>query len=306
MTSKDPNPRFGLALYAQYMLDRTFRRVLQPTSRCSTTNRQQRATYFQSMSRHQVSGRPSLAGEGRPASAPSGPPTRLLSNSRPTSIPPGPGCSNRSSTEHHSDMSRDSAGATSLDLTDLLRRSEPSVVKTRNGSVLSRGFILKTDHYPSGACSRVAFWLYFYLNLHVLGRALDLDLNVHGAPNFRAPRQGDLNVFGAAQPRTQGLRAILSILRCRPSISNPAHVVWFSTREEPIGMSLSFLPLSENCTSLRESLLPSLAQIRVNFLVYLVQFTSPVVLLCCETRLNRDVLYLYLTEPRIWKQSKID
>uniref|UniRef100_A0A8H7Y3N0 Inositol hexakisphosphate-domain-containing protein n=1 Tax=Psilocybe cubensis TaxID=181762 RepID=A0A8H7Y3N0_PSICU len=66
------------------------------------------------------------------------------------------------------------------------------------------------------------------------GRALDLDLNVHGAPNFRAPRHGDLNVFGAAQPRTQGLRAILSILRCRPNTPNPAHVVWFSTREEPI------------------------------------------------------------------------
>ncbi|KAF8199666.1 inositol hexakisphosphate-domain-containing protein [Pholiota molesta] len=103
----------------------------------------------------------------------------------------------------------------SLDLIDLLERSEPSVVKTRTGSVLSRGFILKTDHYPTG-------------------RALDLDLNVHGAPNFRAPRQGDLNVFGAAQPRTQGLRAILSVLRCRPNTVNPSHVVWFSTREEPI------------------------------------------------------------------------
>lgn len=32
-----------------------------------------------------------------------------------------------------------------------LQRSGPSVVKTRSGSVLSRGFILKTDHYPSGA-----------------------------------------------------------------------------------------------------------------------------------------------------------
>lgn len=66
------------------------------------------------------------------------------------------------------------------------------------------------------------------------GRALDLDLNVHGAPNFRAPRIGGLNVFGAAQPRTQGLRAILSILGCRPNTPNPSHVVWFSTREEPI------------------------------------------------------------------------
>ncbi|KAH7925850.1 hypothetical protein BV22DRAFT_1033556 [Leucogyrophana mollusca] len=103
----------------------------------------------------------------------------------------------------------------SLDLMANLKRSEPSIVKTRTGSVLSRGFILKTDYYPSG-------------------RALDLDLNVHGAPNFRAPRQGNLNVFGVAQPRTQGLRAILSVLRCRPGTSNPSHVIWFSTREEPI------------------------------------------------------------------------
>ncbi|KAF8734647.1 hypothetical protein AX14_003198 [Amanita brunnescens Koide BX004] len=102
-----------------------------------------------------------------------------------------------------------------IDFVGYLQRSESSVVKTRSGSVLTRGFILKTDHYSSG-------------------RALDLDLNVHGAPNFRAPRVGGLNVFGAAQPRTQGLRAILSILRCRPGTPNPTRVVWFSTREEPI------------------------------------------------------------------------
>lgn len=121
-----------------------------------------------------------------------------------------------------------------------------------------------------------------------IGRALDLDINVHGAPNFRAPRpQGftslsspihafptasspsyshpptptstsnlnagaptNLNVYGCAQPRTQGLRAILSILRCRPrddtglssssrssssGRQDQGHVVWFCTREEPIG-----------------------------------------------------------------------
>lgn len=102
-----------------------------------------------------------------------------------------------------------------LDLMVNLKRSEASVVKTRTGSVLSRGFILKTDYHPSG-------------------RALDIDLNVHGAPNFRAPRQGNLNVYGVAQPRTQGLRAILSVLRCRPGTPDPSHVVWFSTREEPV------------------------------------------------------------------------
>ncbi|KAJ7707320.1 inositol hexakisphosphate-domain-containing protein [Mycena rosella] len=132
-------------------------------------------------------------------------------NNRPSSIPP---------VGHHrisSDAQNPQKGqvGTSLDLMAHLQRSGPAVVKTRTGSVLSRGFILKTDHYPSG-------------------RALDLDLNVHGAPNFRAPRIGDLNVFGVAQPRTQGLRAILSVLRCRPGTPSPSHVVWFSTREEPI------------------------------------------------------------------------
>lgn len=67
---------------------------------------------------------------------------------------------------------------------------------------------------------------------------MDLDINVHGAPNFRSPRQGNLNVFGVAQPRTQGLRGILSVLRCRPNATDPTQVVWFCTREEPIGMSI--------------------------------------------------------------------
>ncbi|KAJ7285370.1 inositol hexakisphosphate-domain-containing protein, partial [Mycena rebaudengoi] len=136
-------------------------------------------------------------------------------NNRPSSIPPGALGHHRISSETSSINAQKGQTGTSLDLMPHLQRSGPSVVKTRTGSVLSRGFILKTDHYPSG-------------------RALDLDLNVHGAPNFRAPRIGDLNVFGAAQPRTQGLRAILSVLRCRPNTPNPSHVVWFSTREEPI------------------------------------------------------------------------
>lgn len=93
---------------------------------------------------------------------------------------------------------------------------EKSIVKTRTGSVLSRGMILKSDHYPSG-------------------RALQLDITLQGAPNFRAPKQGGLNVFGVAQPRLQGLKAILSVLGCRPYNDNLSRCIWFSTREEPIG-----------------------------------------------------------------------
>ncbi|KAF8340378.1 inositol hexakisphosphate-domain-containing protein [Cantharellus anzutake] len=124
------------------------------------------------------------------------------------------------------------------------------IIKARNGSVLSRGSILKTDHYPTG-------------------RALNLDVTITGAPNFRSPRVGSLNVFGVAQPRINGLKAVLSVLGCRPAYLNsslkarmpnpsgsatpllpdipspPTHspsatppncsrCVFFSTREEPV------------------------------------------------------------------------
>ncbi|CUA76059.1 Paladin [Danio rerio] [Rhizoctonia solani] len=124
-----------------------------------------------------------------------------------------------------------------LDNSPTLIRATATVVKTRSGTVLSRGCILKTDHYPTG-------------------RALDLDINLQGkqcAPNFRAPRgaAAALNVYGAAQPRVGGLRAILSILGCNPPKSSPdspsisplakasrlptkVGCVWFSTREEPV------------------------------------------------------------------------
>jgi hypothetical protein len=117
-----------------------------------------------------------------------------------------------------------------LDIVAHLHRSGAAVVKTRTGSVLSRGCILKTDNFPSG-------------------RALDLDLSVQGAPNFRAPRscQGDhaLNVYGVAQPRMQGLKAILSILKCKPGTQNPTRVVWFSTREEPVSELSLLMTISQ-------------------------------------------------------------
>lgn len=124
-----------------------------------------------------------------------------------------------------------------------LKRSEAGVVKRRDGAVLARGSILKTDHYPSGT-------------------ALDLDFHLKGAPNWRAPKEESLNVFGVAQPTLPGLRGILSVLGCRPrperKISQatgpgqngqvdheagdktsednerPGRCVWFCTREEPV------------------------------------------------------------------------
>ena len=66
-----------------------------------------------------------------------------------------------------------------LGIQDKLRRETDGVVKRRSGGVLGRGYILKTDHYPTG-------------------RAMDLDLTIQGAPNFRAPLEEGLNVFGVS------------------------------------------------------------------------------------------------------------
>ena len=83
------------------------------------------------------------------------PPSRISSvnkASRTQSIPPSRRTHVRSASESLNQLSKDSTGANPLDLMDFLQHSESSVVKTRSGSVLSRGFILKTDHYPSGVC----------------------------------------------------------------------------------------------------------------------------------------------------------
>lgn len=51
---------------------------------------------------------------------------------------------------------------------------------------------------------------------------MNLDITLTGAPNFRGPRVGSLNVFGVAQPRVNGLKAILSVLGCMPVHLNPS------------------------------------------------------------------------------------
>lgn len=56
---------------------------------------------------------------------------------------------------------------------------------------------LCADHYPTG-------------------RALHLELEITGAPNFRSPNEEGLNVYGCAQPTEAGLRSILTLLGCQP------------------------------------------------------------------------------------------
>ena len=85
----------------------------------------------------------------------------------------------------------------------------PRVVKGREGAVLSRGMILKeAAHYPS---------------------AQELELSLQGAPLFRATQ---LQIYGTAQPKLEGLRTILSILACYDKAEKPQNACWISTNDE--------------------------------------------------------------------------
>lgn len=88
------------------------------------------------------------------------------------------------------------------------------ILERRDGSVLTRSTILKSDHFGAG-------------------REGGVDLKLLGAPNFR---QANLNVFGVAQPTIAGLATVLRLLRAGPhrECTPEQSCTWFSTREEPL------------------------------------------------------------------------
>ena len=83
-----------------------------------------------------------------------------------------------------------------------------SVIHARSGSVLSRGTILKDDHFP-GCQNR------------------KLTPLVEGAPNWR--QVDGLPVYGVAVPTVDGAKRVLDAVggKQRP-------VIWHSMREEPL------------------------------------------------------------------------
>jgi protein-tyrosine phosphatase len=74
---------------------------------------------------------------------------------------------------------------------------EHLVVKNRQGSVLTRGLIVKTDHFAGL-------------------RRPNLGVHLQGAPNFRQADIPGLQVYGVAQPTITGLKTILCVLQCAP------------------------------------------------------------------------------------------
>lgn len=120
----------------------------------------------------------------------------------------------------------------------LWAQREESVVRNRQGSVLNRGLILKTDHFAGGA------------------RQSHLNLHLQCAPNFRKA-DCSLEVYGVAQPTITGLKTILSVLNARPTKDGSTSQN-FDLRLPNLGVSGAASTSSPQATSPITS--PSLAQ----------------------------------------------
>jgi hypothetical protein len=92
-----------------------------------------------------------------------------------------------------------------------------NVLEARNGAVLNKSTILKSDHFDSSFNP-------------------SLKTHLQGAPNWR---EAGLNIFGVAvsilfnklqQPSVSGISTLLTALKS----GSEAPCVWFSAREEPI------------------------------------------------------------------------
>ena len=89
------------------------------------------------------------------------------------------------------------------------------IVENRAGAVLTRGTILKAEHFGETR----------YTGMR---ESVDEQL-LMGAPNWRGAL---LRICGTAQPTTVGLATILRVLGCGPEGGQAC--VWISAREEPI------------------------------------------------------------------------
>ncbi|CAI5457453.1 unnamed protein product [Closterium sp. Yama58-4] len=92
-----------------------------------------------------------------------------------------------------------------------LSRAPEDVIISRNGAVLGKKTILKSDHFPGCQNKRLL-------------------PHIDGAPNFR--QIADLPVYGVAIPTVEGIRNVLQIVGA--SRNGGRHVLWHSMREEPV------------------------------------------------------------------------
>lgn len=109
-------------------------------------------------------------------------------------------------------------------------------VNPRGLLITCNSYILKTgqQHHKAQGARGLLYDIDDIADHFPTGRAMDLDLNIQGAPNFRAPNEESLNVFGVcllcllchgslltlsqvAQPTSTGLKSILTLLGCQPA-----------------------------------------------------------------------------------------
>lgn len=131
-----------------------------------------------------------------------------------------------------------------------LMKLAPGVVQSRTGSVLSRGFIIKSDSRPvapPSASETEGLAFASPAKADQSPSTADQEssslsgglrgLHLTGATNFRA---AELNIYGVAQPTETGLRTVLSLLRSQETVGprgqtvKGRETVWFCTREEPV------------------------------------------------------------------------
>ncbi|KAJ7557303.1 hypothetical protein O6H91_05G121100 [Diphasiastrum complanatum] len=91
-------------------------------------------------------------------------------------------------------------------------RSPERVIMSRDGSVLGKKTILKSDHFPGCQNKR-------------------LQPTIEGAPNYRQVES--LDIYGVAIPTIAGIRRVLNLVGANRSTSQ-MKVLWHNLREEPV------------------------------------------------------------------------
>nr|XP_009802807.1 PREDICTED: uncharacterized protein LOC104248272 [Nicotiana sylvestris] len=86
------------------------------------------------------------------------------------------------------------------------------VMKRRDGSVLGKKTILKSDHFPGCQNRR-------------------LSPHIDGAPNYR--KAGSSHVHGVAIPTVEGIQNVLDHIGAQLS-GKKTHFLWINLREEPV------------------------------------------------------------------------
>ncbi|KAK3026950.1 hypothetical protein RJ639_040356 [Escallonia herrerae] len=91
-----------------------------------------------------------------------------------------------------------------------LAKEPEQVMRQRDGSVLGKKTILKSDHFPGCQNKR-------------------LSPHIEGAPNYR--QADSLRVHGVAIPTIDGIRNVLDHIGCLDG--KKTQVLWINLREEP-------------------------------------------------------------------------